>query len=170
MSAPCLQVLAVVGSLNKASVTRVVVNHVAEALRKTGCSVDVLDFYLEPLALFNPAVVLAPVPELGEPDQERITRLKDRMGTDPQALSPFHHVRKGAPPTIIFHGKADTTVPYKTVEIFAKAMTDAGNSCTLVGYEGQAHGFFNHGRGGNEFYQKTVQALDEFLNKLGYTR
>jgi FMN reductase len=49
-----LQVLAVVGSLNRASVTRVVVNDVAEKLRGHGCAVDVLDFFHEPLALFNP--------------------------------------------------------------------------------------------------------------------
>ncbi|MFN2531982.1 MAG: prolyl oligopeptidase family serine peptidase, partial [Pyrinomonadaceae bacterium] len=36
-------------------------------------------------------------------------------------LSPLHHVEKGAPPTIIFHGQADNTVPYATVERFAKA-------------------------------------------------
>lgn len=49
-----LQVLAVVGSLNRASVTRVVVNDLAEKLRERGCTVDVLDFFQEPLALFNP--------------------------------------------------------------------------------------------------------------------
>jgi FMN reductase len=49
-----LQVLAVVGSLNRASVTRAVVNEVAEKLRARGCVVDVLDFFAEPLALFNP--------------------------------------------------------------------------------------------------------------------
>jgi NAD(P)H-dependent FMN reductase len=47
-------VLAVVGSLNKSSVTRVVVNDAAERLRALGCTVDVLDFFNEPLALFNP--------------------------------------------------------------------------------------------------------------------
>ena len=43
-----------VGSLNSASVTRIVVNDVAEKLRTRGCTVDVLDFFHEPLALFNP--------------------------------------------------------------------------------------------------------------------
>src|SRR4051794_5588216 len=49
-----LHVLAVVGSLNSTSVTRIVVNDVAEKLRARGCTVDVLDFFQEPLALFNP--------------------------------------------------------------------------------------------------------------------
>jgi FMN reductase len=49
-----LKVLAVVGSLQQGSITRVVVHHVAERLRKAGCVVDVLDFLREPLALYNP--------------------------------------------------------------------------------------------------------------------
>ena len=54
MSQPALNVLAVVGSLNRSSVTRIVVNDIAEKLRARGCVVDVLDFFSEPLALFNP--------------------------------------------------------------------------------------------------------------------
>ena len=94
--------------------------------------------------------------------------LKDRMGVEPEKLSPYHNVRKGAPPTLILHGKADSTVPFSTVEAFAKAMVDAGNDCALIGYEGQAHGFFNFGRGDGEHYQKTVRAMDDFLVRLGY--
>src|SRR5947209_7631344 len=52
--AGALNVLAVVGSLHRESVTRNVISHVAELLRATGCSVDVLDFEKEPLALYNP--------------------------------------------------------------------------------------------------------------------
>jgi FMN reductase len=52
--AEALNVLAVVGSLQRDSVTRVVVHHVAEQLRAAGCAVDVLDFQKEPLALYNP--------------------------------------------------------------------------------------------------------------------
>jgi NAD(P)H-dependent FMN reductase len=49
-----LSVLAVVGSLQRISVTRVVVCHVARQLDAAGCKVDVLDFEREPLALYNP--------------------------------------------------------------------------------------------------------------------
>ena len=49
-----LNVLAVVGSLQRDSVTRVVVRHVAKQLQADGCAVDVLDFQKEPLALYNP--------------------------------------------------------------------------------------------------------------------
>ena len=120
------------------------------------------------LILFNPALVLAEVKGVRELDPGKITSMRDRMGTDPEVLSPYHHVRKGAPPTIIFHGKDDPTVPYNTMVAFTKVMTDAGNRCKLVGYEGQAHGFFNYNRGGGEHYRKTVRAMDEFLAGLGY--
>src|SRR2546427_11649687 len=54
MAEPKLRVLAVVGSLHRDSVTRAVIAHVAERFRADGCTVDVLDFEKEPLALYNP--------------------------------------------------------------------------------------------------------------------
>src|SRR6266480_2112204 len=54
MSDVPLSFLAVVGSLHRDSVTRLVVGHVAALLRAQGCAVDVLDFEKEPLALYNP--------------------------------------------------------------------------------------------------------------------
>jgi NAD(P)H-dependent FMN reductase len=56
MEQTSLNVLAVAGSLHRDSVTRVVINYIAEKLRAAGCSVDVLDFAKEPLALYNPDV------------------------------------------------------------------------------------------------------------------
>ena len=49
-----LNVLAVIGSLHRESVTRTVIHHIAEKLRADGCSVDVLDLQAEPLPLYNP--------------------------------------------------------------------------------------------------------------------
>src|SRR5437867_6025808 len=54
MSEAALNVMAVVGSLNKNAVTRCVILHVAEQLKASGVGVDVLDLLGEPLALFNP--------------------------------------------------------------------------------------------------------------------
>ncbi len=53
MSQASLNVLSVVGSLNRNSVTRIVVNDITERLRAAGAAVDVLDLFAEPLALFN---------------------------------------------------------------------------------------------------------------------
>lgn len=119
------------------------------------------------LVLFNPALVLAPMEGL---DLKGFgTQVPEsRLGTDPKNISPAHHVKKGTPPTIIFHGKADTTVPYATAEAFTRTMKAAGNRCELVGAEGQAHGYFNYGRGDGTHYKDTLTKADAFLVSLGW--
>ncbi len=49
-----LKVLAVVGSLHRASVTRAVIHEVAKRLEAAGCTVDILDPQADSLGLFNP--------------------------------------------------------------------------------------------------------------------
>jgi len=114
------------------------------------------------LVLFNPATVLTTFPGL---DLKGFGAGldKEKFGCEPTEISPIHHVKKGNPPTIIFHGKADTTVPYATVEKFAEVMKAAGNRCDLIGYEGQPHSFFNKSK-----YAETLAAADDFLVSLGY--
>ena len=67
-----LNILAVVGSLQRDSICRVVIHHVAQQLTQSGCAVDVLDFQKEPLALYNPDIAhdLPEYPEL----QQRVVR------------------------------------------------------------------------------------------------
>jgi acetyl esterase len=120
--------------------------------------------------LFNPAVVLAPVEGEDFFSREKLASLKDRMGTEPRALSPYHNVHKDSPPILVLHGKADSTVPYRTAEVFAAKMKELGNRCELVGYEGQPHGFFNAGRGGNKMYDATLAESVKFLASLGYVK
>ena len=38
------------------------------------------------------------------------------MGVKPEMLSPYHHVRAGQPPTIIFHGREDPLIPFAKIE------------------------------------------------------
>lgn len=118
------------------------------------------------MVLFNPALVLAPVE--GRKLLPSAANLADRLGVEPQRLSPYHHIARGQPPTIIFHGRSDATVPYQTAEWFTAAMQEAGNRCELVGYEDQAHGFFNFGRSENKFFLDTLARTDRFLTSLGY--
>ena len=54
MAEPLLHILAVIGSLHRDSVTRAVVLQVADRLKTAGCIVDVLDFQIEPLPLYDP--------------------------------------------------------------------------------------------------------------------
>ena len=104
------------------------------------------------LVLFNPAT-----------DISRIQRWGDRALEG----SPLQHVDKGDPPTIVFHGKADSTVPYETAKAFCEAMSEAGNRCQLVGFEGRPHGFFNYTRS-RVAYANTVWHMDRFLASIGF--
>ena len=123
------------------------------------------------MVLFNPAILLGLMkgftnafPESGRED------VKKRLGVAPEKLSPTHFVDKGAPPTLVLHGKEDTTVPYWTAEAFVEAMRKVGNRAELVGYEGQGHSFFNYGRGDNPYFLKTVEEMDKFLVSIGYLK
>ena len=118
--------------------------------------------------LFNPVLVLAPPEGLNLEGFESRVRA-ERFGTDAQKISPAHNVHSNAPPIIVFHGKADTTVPFATAEAFAAKMKAAGNRCNLVGFAGQPHGFFNYRLGdNNRFFLETLKQADQFLASLGY--
>lgn len=122
------------------------------------------------LVLFNPALVLAPIGEGAPEENERFKNLEARMGAKPETMSPYHNVGKNMPPTIIFHGTGDTTVPFKTVELFRQKMKENGNTCTLVAYENEAHGFFNYGKKSNGAFIDSVNKMDKFLVSLGYLK
>lgn len=47
---------------------------------------------------------------------------------------------------------------------------EAGNQCQIVTYEGQGHGFFNHGRSEGKFYDLTLKEMDRFLVNLGWLK
>ena len=110
------------------------------------------------LVLFNPAV---------DTSHETPLVLVQRFGGRGRELSPLHAVRRGLPPTLILHGKADTTVPYADVERFCAESRALGNQCEVVGYEEAPHGFFNPGRGGTWHFD-TLREMDNFLTRLGY--
>jgi acetyl esterase/lipase len=114
------------------------------------------------LVLFNPGLMMAPFGSV-EMKGFGANLTPERFGCAPEAISPIHHVRKGLPPTLILHGRADTTVPYVTAEAFCAEMTKAGNRCELAGYDGMPHGFFNKTK-----YDETLAETDRFLTSLGY--
>ncbi len=121
------------------------------------------------LALFNPALILAPYGQ-DEASAETMATMKARTGVEPTLISPIHQVRAGLPPTIIFHGVTDNVVPFVTAERYAEVATEAGNRCELIAYPSAGHGFFNYGRDGvpGENYQRTVHRLHQFLQSLEY--
>lgn len=100
------------------------------------------------LVLFNPVVDLSP------------------MRPESANLSPSRYVRGGVGPALIFHGDADTTVPYQSVADFCAKMRDAGNRCELETAPGQKHGFFNT----EPWLSKTIGVMDKFLVSAGYLK
>ena len=127
------------------------------------------------LALFNPALVLAPVDasmDVGtDTTTKRMKHLEARMGAKPESMSPYHNINKHMPPTIIFHGTGDKTVPFNTVELFKKKMEENGNSCVLVAYKDAPHSFFNYKinyEKANGAFIDTIHKLDKFFVSLGY--
>lgn len=114
------------------------------------------------LVLFNPALVLAPFGEMTLKGFEAKVS-SERFGCEPTEISPIHHVHARLPPTLILHGRADTTVPFASAEAFTAEMKKAGNRCELVAYDGQAHGFFNGAK-----YDETMAEADRFLVSLGF--
>jgi acetyl esterase len=117
------------------------------------------------MILFNPACTLAPIADW-QPAESGADLRTERFGVEARVISPAHHIGPHTPPTLILHGKADTTVPYASVVAFESEMKKAGRPCKLVGYDGAGHGFFNRG----EDYHKTLAEADGFLVDLGWIK
>ncbi len=117
------------------------------------------------LVLFNPAMALAPLGEKPLADKGAAQIIAQRVGADARTISPAHHVKAGVPPTIMFFGTQDRLL--EGAQFFQRKAREAGSRCELITYEGQSHGFFNYGRGNNEFFRKTVEAMERFLESLG---
>lgn len=120
------------------------------------------------LVLFNPVLMTAPYSGQSEQEEQKFGKLESRLGAKPESMSPYHHVRPGLPPTIIFHGEDDTTVPFRQAELFCDAMTSVANRCELVGYPAMGHGFFNAHRTDASAYRDTTARMDDFLVSLGW--
>jgi acetyl esterase len=107
------------------------------------------------LVLFNPVFNNGP----GEYGYERI-------GERYPEISPYHNIRTGAAPAIVFLGTKDALIPVSTAKAYKTKMTENGSRCELYLYPEQTHGFFNTG----ENYVKTVRQADVFLESLGYIK
>ncbi|MCB4798839.1 prolyl oligopeptidase family serine peptidase [Tamlana sp. PT2-4] len=87
-------------------------------------------------------------------------------------ISPCHQVKENLPPMLLFHGKADKTVPFENAKRFNKLMQKAKNDSKLFAYKDQGHGFFNGSffrkKSDDTFFNETMYQTDLFLIKLGY--
>jgi acetyl esterase len=91
-----------------------------------------------------------------------------RVGDRFQEFSPFHNVTEDDPPAIVFFGSNDALVPVRTAHDFQRKQQAVGQTSEVVIFEGMPHGFFNHGKYGNQPYYETVVAMDRFLAGLGW--
>ncbi|WP_282774420.1 alpha/beta hydrolase [Phaeodactylibacter xiamenensis] len=107
------------------------------------------------LALFNPVIDNSP----GGFGYKKV-------GDIYKDFSPLHNIKNGAPPTIIFLGDKDKLVPLVTAQYYQVAMERVGSRCELEIYKDQGHAFFNYKF--FKYYKKTVTAMDQFLQSLGY--
>jgi len=113
------------------------------------------------LVLFNPVV------NFPESFKKAASKYHNERLNRAVEISPMHNIFKGAPPTIIFHGTADGSVPYQHVKLFCDEMENQGNRCELVPFEGRKHGFFNYNISELDF-NETMEKTYEFLISLGY--
>lgn len=102
------------------------------------------------LILFNPVVdLVAPAPK----------PLKARA----LSISPSDMPIGRMPPTILFHGELDLTVPIQTVRDFCQRAEASGAVCDLQEYPAVGHGFFK----GKPLYTETQLKSVRFLDQLG---
>jgi acetyl esterase len=107
------------------------------------------------LVLFNPVFNNGP----GEWGYER-------TGSRYQEFSPAHHIKAGAPPTIVFLGDNDKLIPVRVVEDFRRGMEKVGARCDTHIFPGMGHGFFNK----PPAFDETLILTDRFLASLGWLK
>jgi acetyl esterase len=112
------------------------------------------------LVLFNPAL-----------DMVALGSAINLAPMQAASISPSALQIDNLPPTIIFHGVADTLVPIQTASAFCARATSAGRSCELHAYDDQNHGFFNSHvidlRLNTSPYEDTLSKTLRFLDNLG---
>ena len=114
------------------------------------------------LVLFNPVL---DVPEiLNQMPKRMIKALKDKE----REISPMHNLFTGAPPTIIFHGTADESVPFRQATKYCDKMKELGNRCEVVPFEKLGHGFFRYNKSNNAAFFATMESTVKFLISIGY--
>jgi len=82
------------------------------------------------------------------------------------SISPFHHVRKGLPPMIEFHGLDDEQVPKWTLQFLENAMKKNGNEFELHMFEGRKHYLGGENPKYSHYYDEDILNItDNFLRR-----
>lgn len=86
-----------------------------------------------------------------------------------QEGSPFLHLDRALPPTLILHGTADT-MPIESVERFCARARALQSRCDLIAFEGAEHGFFSPEIAAGRWYREGLQEMERFLTGIGFLR
>jgi len=82
------------------------------------------------------------------------------------SISPFHHIRKGLPPMIEFHGTDDEQVPKWTLQFFENDMKKNGNEFELHMFEGRKHYLGGENPKYSRYYDEDILKItDDFLRR-----
>ena len=116
---------------------------------------------IKAMILFNPALnTSALIVEIPENIDERrknlwlyVRKLFEGKFED---LSPSNFIRSDLPPSIIFHGEKDKTIPIFLIEDFTKEMKEKGNQVDLLKWKDNGH----------QFYRWDKKAYPEVMEKL----
>lgn len=110
-------------------------------------------------AVPNALVLLYPVIDTGEKGYGQ-----RKIGERWKELSPVDNVRASLPPTLIFHGDADTVTPYRGAVLFQQRMLAAGNDSILITHPGGVHGYLIFDL---KLYEEGMLAATRFLQARG---
>ena len=126
--------------------------------------IPTLDSESQPISYVPNALVLFNPAGMGETPIRRSGNNGKPLFT--KAIMPYHHVRSGLPPMIMFYGEKDRFL--EGARQFQDAAEKAGIRCDIVTWKDVGHGFFNYGRNRNREFAATLEATDRFLESLGY--
>lgn len=87
------------------------------------------------------------------------------IGTRWKELSPRHHIRKGMPPTLIFHGDRDGVAKMSILSDFCKRLADNDVPHKLILEEGGVHGHLNRDM---KLFDAAISQTTDFLNQHGF--
>ena len=116
---------------------------------------------IKAMILFNPALntsaLNAEIPENIDERRKKLWLYVRKLFEGKfEDLSPSNFIRSDLPPSIIFHGEKDKTIPIFLIEDFTKEMKEKGNQVDLLKWKDNGH----------QFYRWDKKAYPEVMEKL----
>lgn len=113
----------------------------------------------------NPYALVLIVPALRIDSATLNPAAVPRFDGKEEALSPYNHIKKNMPPTLIMAGVNDDKIPLQSLRDFTKKMEQFGNSCKLIEYPGKGHNLAHFMQSPDSF-KASLADMEKFLDKL----